>query len=110
MKISRFKDNVKTIAKNTAGEFYSREKRYIRRNIYTWAAIFAAAILIPGICGASWWVWLFIVMASVVIPPIVMFHLAKIRYIGYIRLTRGVVTGITSSNMWQLLKTIRKAK
>jgi len=114
MKISRFKDKTRTIvvekAKNTAGEFYAREKRYLRRNAYAWAAIFATAILIPGLCGASWWVWMLIVIASAILPPIVMFHLAKIRYIGYIRLTRGVVTGLTSSHMWQFFKTIRKVK
>lgn len=114
MKGSRFKDTARTLvvdkAKSTASAFYAREKRYLVRNGYVWAAILVAAIILPVLCDAPWWVWLLIVIAAIIVPPVVMFYLAKIRYVGYIRLTRGVVTGITSGRMWQLFKTIRKAK
>ena len=41
-------------AKAKAGEFYAREKRYLRRNMQVFAAVVAAAIVIPVVAGAPW--------------------------------------------------------
>lgn len=91
-------------AKSKASEFYAREKRYLRRNARIFAAIVAAAIVIPVVAGAPWWACLLIILCAIAIPPFIMYQMAKARYLGYINSTRAAATAITSFRLRDLLK------
>ncbi|GEM_PF-1928518 len=95
-------------AKAKAGEFYAREKRYLRRNMQVFAAVVAAAIVIPVVAGAPWWACLLIILCAIAIPPFIMYQMAKVRYLGYINSTRTAATAITSFRLRDLLKHLRK--
>ena len=96
-------------AKTKAREFYAREKRYLRRNIQIFAAIVAAAVVLPAVAGAPWWACLLIILYAIAIPPFIMYQMAKMRYLGYINSTRAAATAITTFRLRELIKHLRKS-